>query len=323
MKRSLTTLLSFLTLSMAAWGHHGGTSTSQGPGTPLETNSPLTLPKGGTVVYTRAEIASFKKFMDFDPNNVDSFQFYQMGVSHGLTDYLTATAIVPYTIKSQDGLGSTRGFGDGKVLLTLGFNYAPGEGLQLNGEEDTAVNLGTSDKTYFGVLTGISMPTGRYNIDLGAGVDSGQQPGFGTPTLTAGLSMTRGVTENFNIAADVSADFFLRRKNGDKFGNEFRANLAGVLELYADQEAFVRRLDGVLELNYLQISRDETARISELGTGGRILYLTPGVRMQVGDFNVGAGVKLPIASSLNERSLQQGSEGLEKYRLLLTVSTFF
>lgn len=323
MKRSFAILLSFCSLSIGAWAHHGGTSTSQGPGTPIETNSPLTLPKGGTVVYTRAEIASFRKFMDFDPNNVDSFQFYQMGVSHGLTDYLTATAILPYTIKSQDGLGSTRGFGDGKVLLTLGFNYAPGEGLQLNGEEDTAVNLGTSEKTYFGVLTGISMPSGRYNIDLGAGVDSGQQPGFGTPTLTAGLSMTRGITENFNIAADVSADFFTRRKNGDKFGNEFRANLAGVLELYADKEAFVRRVDGILELNYLHITRDETARISELGTGGRILYLTPGVRMQLGDVNVGAGVKLPIASALNERSLQQGSEGLEKYRLIMTVSTYF
>lgn len=323
MKRTLSFLLSFFALSIGAWAHHGGTSTSQGPGTPIETNSPLTLPKGGTVVYTRAEIASFRKFMDFSPNNVDSFQFYQMGVSHGLTDYLTATAIVPYTIKSQDGLGSTRGFGDGKVLLTLGFNYAPGEGLQLNGEEDTAVNLGTSDKTYFGVLTGLSMPTGRYNIDLGAGVDSGQQPGFGTPTLTAGLSMTRGLTENFNIAADVSADFFLARKNGDKFGNEFRANLAGVLELYADNEAFVRRVDGVLELNYLHITRDETARVAELGTGGRILYLTPGVRIQVGDVNLGAGVKLPIASALNERSLQQGSEGLEKFRLIMTVSTFF
>ncbi len=323
MKRSLVTLLSFCSLSLGAWAHHGGTSTSQGPGTPIETNSPLTLPKGGTVVYTRAEIASFRKFMNFDPNNVDSFQFYQMGVSHGLTDYLTATAILPYNIKSQDGLGSTRGFGDGKVLLTLGFNYAPGEGLQLNGEDDTAVNLGTSDKTYFGVITGLTMPTGRYNIDFGGGVDSGQQPGFGTPTLTAGLSMTRGVTENFNIAADVSADFFLERKNGDKFGNEFRANLAGVLELYADQEAFVRRVDGVLELNYLHITRDETARVAELGTGGRILYLTPGVRVQVGDVNVGAGVKLPIASALNERSLQQGSEGLEKFRLIMTVSTFF
>lgn len=323
MKRCLTFFLSFLGLSLGAWAHHGGTSTSQGPGTPLETNSPLTLPQGGTVVYTRAEIASFRKFIDFDPNNVDSFQFYQMGVSHGLTDYLTATAIVPYNIKSQDGLGSARGFGDGKVLLTLGFNYAPGEGLQLNGEEDTAVNLSTSDKTYFGLITGLSMPTGRYNIDLGAGVDSGQQPGFGTPTITAGLAMTRGVTENFTIAADVSADFFTRRKNGDKFGNEFRANLAGVVELYADKEAFVSRVDGILELNYLQLTRDETARVSELGTGGRILYLTPGVRVQVGDVNVGAGVKLPLAASLNERSQQQGSEGLEKFRLLLTVSTYF
>jgi hypothetical protein len=312
-----------LSLQGLAWAHHGGTSTSQGPGTPIETNTPLTLPKGGTVVFTRAEIAKFRKFTAFDPENVDSFQFYQAGVSHGLTDYLTATAIVPYNIKSQDSLGSTRGFGDGKVLLTLGFNYSPTDGLSLNGEEDTAVNLGTSEKTYFGLIAGASMPSGRYNIDLGAGVDSGQQPGFGTPTFTVGLSMIKGLSSNLSLAADVSTDLFIRRQNGDKFGNEFRANLAGVYELHADPEAFVKRLDGVLELNYLHLTRDETARVSELGTGGRILYLTPGLRMQLGDYNVGAGVKIPIARGLNERELQQGSEGLEKYRLILTVSTFF
>ena len=317
------TFVSVLALTMGAWAHHGGTSTSQGPGTPIETSSPLTLPKGGTVVFTRSELVNFKKFPAFDPENVDSFQFYQLGVSHGLTDYLPATAIVPYTIKSQDGLGSTRGFGDGKVLLTLGMNYCPEEGLQLNGEEDTAVNLGTSDKTYFGILGGISMPNGRYNIDLGGGVDSGQQPGFGTPTVTVGVSMTRGLSERLNIAADCSADFFIARKNGDKFGNEFRANLAGVYELYADKESFVRRLDGIVELNYLHLTRDETARVSELGTGGRILYVTPGVRVQLDGINIGAGVKIPIVKALNERSLQQGSEGLENYRLIITLSKFF
>lgn len=317
------TFVSVLMLTLGAWAHHGGTSNSQGPGTPIETSSPLTLPKGGTVVFTRAELVNFKKFADFDPANVDSFQFYQLGVSHGLTDYLTATAIVPYTIKSQDSLGSTRGFGDGKVLLTLGMNYSAEEGLQLNGEEDTAVNLGTSNKTYFGVVTGLSMPSGRTQIDLGGGVDSGQQPGFGTPSFTFGLSMTRGLSERFNIAADCSFDLFTARKNGDKFGNEFRANLAGVYELYADKEAFVRRLDGIVELNYLHITRDETARVSELGTGGRILYITPGIRMQVDGVNVGAGVKIPIFKALNERELQQGSEGLENYRFIITLSRYF
>ena len=42
-------VLFFPLLSLA---HHGGVSLPFGPGTPIETSSPLTLPEGGLVVYT-------------------------------------------------------------------------------------------------------------------------------------------------------------------------------------------------------------------------------------------------------------------------------
>lgn len=323
-KFALATLSAAALLMQPVSAHHGGTSTSQGPGTPLETNSPLTLPKGGTVVFMRSEFAKFRKFAAFDPENVDSFQFYQMGVSHGLTDYLTGTAILPYNIKSQDGIGTARGIGDPKFLLTLGFNYSPDEGFQLNGEDDTAVNLGESDKTYLGLTGGFTVPIGRDDIDFGGGVDGGLQPGFGSPSATIGLSMTKGLTPRFTIAADTGFDFYARKNFGqENFAREFRANVAGVYELHADQESFFRRVDGILELNYLNLGRDVSANTPELGTGGSILYVTPGVRVQAGDFNIGAGVKIPIASALNEAATQQGSEGLEQYRLIFTVSTFF
>lgn len=306
-----------------AWAHHGGASTSQGPGTPIETNAPLTLPKGGTVLFTRSETAAFRKFDSFKPNNVDTFQFFQLGVSHGLTDYLTGTVILPYNLKSQDGLGTISGFGDARFLFTLGANYSAEDGFQLNNEDDTAVNLGESEKTFVGLTAGFTVPTGRSDIDLGAGVDSGQQPGFGTPSATLGVSMTRGLSDHLTIAADTTADFFVANNSGDRFGTEFRANVAGVYELYADKSAFIKRLDGVLELNYLHIERDVTGYVPESGTGGDILYLTPGLRTQVDRFNVAAAVKLPVFKALNERGDQQGSEGLENFRLLVTVSTYF
>jgi len=310
-------------LTSNALAHHGGSSNSQGPGTPIETNTPLTLPQGGTVVFTRVEIANFKKFAGFQPENVDNFKFFQLGVSHGLTDYLTATAILPYNMKTQDSLGTIQGVGDPKFLLTLGMNYSDGEGFQLNGEDDTAVNLGNSDKTYFGIIGGFTMPVGRNQIDRGAGVDGGQQPGFGVPTATLGLAVTKGLSERLTVAAETTVELYATGRGGDRFGSEFRANLAGIYELHADKEAWLSRVDGILELNYLRLSRDQTARVHELGTGGGILYLTPGVRMQMGDVNVGAGVKIPVVKALNERPLQQGSEGLENFRLIFTVSTFF
>ena len=69
-----------LALSAPAWAHHGGASLSQGAGTPVETNTPLTLPQGTTIVYTRAELVGFRKFADFEPNNTDSFNFCRKGI---------------------------------------------------------------------------------------------------------------------------------------------------------------------------------------------------------------------------------------------------
>ena len=322
-KQALLPLLILLASTQAGLAHHGGASTSQGPGTPIETSSPLSLPKGATVVFTRFELANFRKFGAFQPSNIDSFQFMQLGVSHGLTNFLSATVILPYNIKTQDTFGSSRGVGDAKFLLNLGFNYSGSDGFQLNDEDDTVVNLAENHKTFLGLTGGFSVPSGRNNIDLGEGVNGAMQPGFGSPTFSLGLSMTRALSPRFTIAADTGVDIFSRRANDDRYATEFRANVAGVYEAYADKEAFVKRVDTILELNYLHVGRDLGAGIPELGTGGNILYLTPGVRMQVADFSVGAAVKIPIVKSVNEVDMQQGAEGLEKYRLLFTVSRSF
>ena len=116
---------------------------------------------------------------------------------------------------------------------------------------------------------------------------------------------------------------FTPQSGGNKFGNEFRGNLAGVYNLYSNPDSLFRQWDTSLELNYLKLSRDESAGISEFGTGGDILYVTPGTRIQLNNFNLGAGIRIPIARSLNEVNLQQGAEGLENYRLIFTGSFAF
>lgn len=303
--------------------HHGGSSVSQGPGTPIETNTPLTLPKGSTVLFTRAELAKFKKFDREEPFNIDSFQFLQLGASYGLSDALMATLILPYNSKTQDSQGTASGIGDVQFLLNVGMNYDSVDGLSLNGPEDVGVDIAETGKWYLGGFAGLTIPTGRTNIDLGLGVDGGLQPGFGSTTATLGVSAQKAFGEKFSLVADSSVQLFTPVGGGDKFGNEFRANLAGVYTLSANPESTLRQWDAILELNYLKLSRDEAGSVADLGTGGSILYLTPGTRFQLGDFNIGAGIKLPIIKGLNERPLQQGSEGLEDYRLILTSSYAF
>lgn len=320
--RALLLVISLLLVGQAT-AHHGGASVSQGPGTPIETNTPITLSQGSTVVFTRAELVDFKKFTRVDPYNIDSFQFYQLGASYGLTDSLMATLILPFNAKTQDNQGTASGFGDAQFLLNLGLNYDEVDGLNLNGPDDVGVDIAESGKWYFGVFGGLTAPTGRTDIDLGLGVDGGLQPGFGSVTGTLGFSAQKALSPDLSILADTSVQLFTPVSGGDKFGNEFRANLAGVYTLHSDPEATVSQWDASLELNYLKLSRDETAGVADLGTGGSILYLTPGTRVQVGDVNLGAGVRLPIVKGLNERPMQQGSEGLENWRLILTSSIAF
>jgi hypothetical protein len=102
--------------------------------------------------------------------------------------------------------------------------------------------------------------------------------------------------------------------------------VAGVYELWGKPEAFVNKIDGILELNLLNVARDEEFGEKLDATGGTILYITPGLRFSfpsIQNMNLGVGVKLPIAKWLNERRDQQGAEGLEKFRVISTISIYF
>lgn len=318
-------VLLLLLLVIPALAHHGGASTSQGPGTPIETNTPLTLPSGHAVVYTRAELVRFQRFDFAEPNNVSGYNFVQLGASYGISDCLSMSLILPYNQKFQDGVGSASysGFGDARILLNLGLNIGE-DGLNFNGPEDVVANLAETGKWYIGPYVGVSLPTGRADIDpLGTGVERGLQPGFGSWGFSGGISATGALTDTLYLAVDTGVDYFTQASNGAQFGTEWRANLAGVLELYADKESTFRRLDGILELNYLHVGRDYLNGTGEEATGGRILYISPGARLQIGDFNLGMLLKLPISQALNEQAIQQGAEGLEKFRLIFTLSRFF
>jgi hypothetical protein len=123
----------------------------------------------------------------------------------------------------------------------------------------------------------------------------------------------------------LGSDFFTARENF-QFGTELRANLAGVYELYGNTSSFLSKLDGILELNFLHLERDQENGVGVEASGGNILYLSPGVRLSfpsLQNANLGVLVKLPVWKNLKEQDQQQGSEGLEKYRLIVTLSFYF
>lgn len=318
-------LLCSLLIPVQSQAHHGGISLTLGPGSPIETNSPLTLPQGGFVVSARAEHVDWDKRDFAEPENKDSFTFYNLGLSYGIKPYLSGSLFVPYNIKRQDDLGDAEGFGDLKFLFNLGLNHTPGKGVALNTADDTAVTLEGTRKTYLGFYGGFTVPTGSSHEELGGEVDRGMQPGFRSPTFTIGASAARQIADPLTLVADVSYEIFTE-KDDFKFGNEARANLAGVYEIYGNTDTALSKLDGILELNLLNIARDEEDGEGQDATGGTILYLSPGVRFTFAELHnasLGLMVKFPIAKDLNEESDQQGAEGLENYRAIGTLSFFF
>ena len=107
-----------------------------------------------------------------------------------------------------------------------------------------------------------------------------------------------------------------------RFGTEKRLNLA-VVPRVLTLAASGTRLDLNLEANYLDLGRDELDGVGETATGGRILYGTVGLRLIRGAASLGLGWKTPVAKDLNEEALQQGAEGVETGRLIVTVSSLF
>jgi len=318
------TALSLLLSPVTAWAHHGGISLAFGPGSPIETASPLTLPEGGFVTGARVEQVEWKKYDFAAPNNKSSFTFISANMSYGFTPAFMGTVIVPYSIKRQDGFGENEGLADVKFQVTYGFHYDPGVGFSRNTAEDTAVTLEGKKRIYLAVSFMASIPTGDYHQQLGGNVDPTMQPGFGAPSYTLDVSAARAFG-SLTLNADLGADFFTARENF-QFGTEMRANLAGVYELYGNTRSFLSKLDGILELNFLHIDRDQENGVGVVASGGNILYLSPGVRFSfpsIQNANLGLLVKVPVWKDLNEQDQQQGSEGLEKYRLIVTLSFYF
>ncbi|MHB8790437.1 MAG: hypothetical protein ACYDBT_11210 [Desulfobulbaceae bacterium] len=309
--------------------HHGGVTLAFGPGSPMETNSPMTLPEGGIVTGLRAEQVEWQDVNE--PEDKSSFSFFNVNLSYGFTPALTGTVIVPYYIKRTEGLGENEGLADAKLQLIYGFHYDPGKGFSRNGAEDTAVSMESQqDRIWLGVSAMMSLPTGDDSEALADGsIDPGMQTGFGAPSYTFSLTAARPFGA-MTLNSELSADFFTSRDIGPdsfQFGTELRGNLAGVYELYGNPaNPYFDKVDGIMEFNFLHLERDEENGAGLAATGGNMLYFSPGVRLSLPwlrNANLGLLVKIPIWKNLNEEEEQQGAEGLEEFRLISTLSFYF
>lgn len=313
----------------SAWAHHGAVSAAFGPGTPVETSSPLTLVKGMWLLYEKFQYVPYKKYDRFEPENVDSFIFYNTLLGYGVTDYFSTYVILPYSVKKQDDLGTSKGFGDVELLFQLGFKYGDRQGIKdwyLFDKDDSTGADHTMNDLKCAILAGFTIPNGitANKDDNGETFELGMQPGFGAPAFSLTGVVSKMVFPHFTLAADTVYRTFTQT-NEDKPGNEWRANVAGVYDIYEKKGAWLSRVDLIGEANYLHLTKDQGGdREEDPATGGDILYLSPGFRLTFADrLSVGTAIQFPTWKNLNGEHEQQGAEGLEKFRLSTTISYSF
>lgn len=325
---SITTLV-----APSLHAHHGGVSAAFGPGAPIETSSPLTLPDGSFLLFERIEIAPFEKFNDArDVGGNDRFTFTNTMFGYGLRDDVSLYMSIPYARKELIGDATSQGFGDLNFILQYGFKYGARDGVKgwyAFDSDDTNGKEHTLKDWKFAVSAGMTLPSGDINNtdSTGATYPVGTQTGFAVPSYNFTGIASKMFAPHWTWAADVQFRTFEFNGGvgGGKPGNEFRVNNALVYEVFEKKGGAVSRVDIVGEVNYLHLDNDmDETRVLDDATGGDMIYLSPGVRISFKDkYSLGMLYKNVVTKSLNNEDQQQGGEGLEDYRFITTLSAVF
>lgn len=337
----LTLPAALLLLPMVpAHAHHGvagvGATALEGPGAPVESASSAVLPEGKTMFYAKLDHAKFKS-VDTTDTQVDYNQFWMAGLGHGFTPWLSAYVFAPYhrKIDTAEPAGAatprfdTKGWADLSVMGQVGFKYD--NGFRLVPANESMDDL--EDWRFTG-FAGLSLPHGNPNLKNRAGdIDPGKSTGFGESDWSLGLTATKMLSKNLTFNTELStirfrtyryqADTTFPAGRDFRFGAEDRLNLALVWRFHTNVEQRFRA-DLSLEAQFLKIFPDVENGVADANSGGRVIYLLPGIRLYKDSMSYAFGIKTPVWRKLNEpTSLQQDSEGKEKYRLIFSVSTLF
>jgi hypothetical protein len=323
-------VLAVLGAAAPAYAHHGvasvGFSDPEGPGVGLETTAALTLPRRLAFAMAKSELVSFQTRDDrvAFPAQKDRAWFNMAALGFGVTPWLSAYVFQPYNAKSMDGgVGTNTGLGDTNLMLAFGWKWD--EGLRLIPQKESLDELRDWHFLLWGSCT---LPTGptEHTDDAGEPFRPDMQTGFGAPSIAVGLATLKQLATDFTLLAEVNYQYFFTHTYSFtryQFGGETRANAALAYRAYGRSGV---RLDLVVEAVNLFIQRDreDLTQASEpfalRASGGDTLYGSLGVRAYLGRIALGLGIRRPVFSHLNEKSDQQGSEGLENFRLSFALS---
>jgi hypothetical protein len=224
-------------------------------------------------------------------------------------NYLTATLdynngntwglslVLPYIDRSHSTLGSGS---DGSTFDPANGAY----GSSASGLGDVRVlgrYFGFSEQKNFGVQFGLKLPTGGKNQVSSSGspqpVDPGLQLGTGTTDLIVGAYRFDNLSADWDYFTQASLQTALNSstmaagsyKPGSSMNLNFGVRYQGI-------EAFIP----TLQINARYVKTDSGDAADTFSTGGKLVYLTPGVIVPLTEKISGyANVQLPIYQNVN------------------------
>lgn len=160
---------------------------------------------------------------------------------------------------------------------------------------------GFSEEHNFGVLFGLKLPTGVFNLSGTstdptapgpAPIDRGLQPGTGTTDLILGAYFARVVSKNFDIFSEGLFQSALNSRDqyrpGDGWNFNFGTRFLG-LEWVKPQ----------VQINARYVQHDSGANSDTISTGGTLVYLSPGIIVPTGSRSeCYSFVQLPVYQNL-------------------------
>ena len=165
-----------------------------------------------------------------------------------------------------------------------------------------------------GVFLGLKLPTGQTDVANAAGdvAERTLQPGTGTTDVIAGAifhQQLAGSAAAWFAQAQVQAP--LNQHDGFRPGAQLGVDLG-----YA--RPVTPRLSGLVQINAVVKKRDRGVNAESANSGGRSLFLSPGLSYKLGEsWNVYGYYQLPLYQSVN------GVQLTTRRAILLGVSTKF
>jgi hypothetical protein len=159
--------------------------------------------------------------------------------------------------------------------------------------------MGLADEHNFGVQVGLKLPTGSHTRNFSGGaiagvpLDRGLQPGSGTTDAILGAFKFGSLSQNWDYFVQATAQLPLKSRDDYKPGKSLNVDL-GVR--YMGLESVVPQI----QVNARAVGKDSGANASPDDSGGRTVYLSPGVTFAVTDkVKIYGFVQLPIYQKLN------------------------